>query len=195
MRHEHMPELYQEQRSITQHHQQLETYYDQLKFYRDSQRNKYRAQNQGKVITTADLQKKIDEETKARNTAQAAGKGDSERWGVRALDLTNKFRAENGLPALSWNQKLHDIAMTHCVNMAEGKVPVGHAGFNDRMKMVPFFVRSFSENVAYNFNAGDPVEVAVRGWIQSPGHRKNMLATNNLCGIAVYRYYGRYYFT
>jgi hypothetical protein len=49
--------------------------------------------------------------------------------------------------------------------MAEGKVPVGHAGFNDRMKMVPFFVRSFSENVAFNYNAGDPVEVAVKGWI------------------------------
>ena len=69
IRHEHMPELYQEQRTVNLHHQQLETYYDQLKFYRDSQRNKYRAHNQGKVITTADLQKKIDEDTKFRNNA------------------------------------------------------------------------------------------------------------------------------
>ncbi len=45
--------------------------------------------------------------------------------------------------------------------MAEGKVPIGHAGFNERMNKVPFFVRSFSENVAYNANCGDPVEVAV----------------------------------
>jgi len=29
------------------------------------------------------------------------------------------------------------------------------------MEKVPFFVRSFSENVAYNYNCGDPVEVAV----------------------------------
>lgn len=65
--------------------------------------------------------------------------------------------------------------MEHSINMGEGKVPVGHAGFNDRMRKVPFFVRSFSENVAYNFNCGDPVEVAVKGWINSPGHRKTCL--------------------
>ena len=63
------------------------------------------------------------------------------------------------------------------------------------MSKVTFFVRSFSENVAYNFNMPDPVEVAVNGWINSPGHRKNMLSSNNICGIAVYPKYGRYYFT
>jgi len=79
--------------------------------------------------------------------------------------------------------------------MADGVVPVGHDGFKDRMIKVPFFVRSFSENVAYNYNHGDPVEVAVTGWINSSDHRKNMLANNNLCGIAVYCKCGRYYFT
>jgi uncharacterized protein YkwD len=85
--------------------------------------------------------------------------------------------------------------MEHSVNMAEGKVPIGHDGFQERMRKVPFFVRSFAENVAYNHNCGDPVEVAVAGWIQSPGHRKNLLSNSNLCGIAIYRSYGRYYFT
>ena len=47
-----------------------------------------------KVITVADLQKQIDEETNARNRAQGAGKSQQEQWGIRALDLTNKFRAE-----------------------------------------------------------------------------------------------------
>ena len=65
------------------------------------------------------------------------------------------------MPALSWNGKLFEIGIEHSVNMAEGKVPVGHAGFNERMQKVPFFVRSFSENVAFNYNCGDPVEVAV----------------------------------
>lgn len=85
--------------------------------------------------------------------------------------------------------------MEHSKNMAEGKVPVGHAGFNERMRQVPFFVRSFAENVAYNYNCGDAVEVAVKGWINSPGHRKNLLSNSNICGIAVYCHYGRYYFT
>lgn len=43
--------------------------------------------------------------------------------------------------------------------MADGVVPVGHDGFKDRMAQVPFFVRSFAENVAMNYNCGDPVEV------------------------------------
>lgn len=56
-------------------------------------------------------------------------------------------------------------------------------------------MRSFSENVAYNSGCGDPIETAVRGWINSPGHRKNMLATNDLCGIAVHLQGGTYWFT
>ena len=97
--------------------------------------------------------------------------------------------------ALSWNQELHDIAMTHCVNMAEGRCPVGHDGFSERHKAVKFYVRSFSENVAYNYGTADPVWAAVNGWINSPGHRKNMLAVNSICGIAVYCHYGKFYFT
>lgn len=135
-----------------------------------------------------------------RNNATAATT-DSERLGIRALDLTNKFRAATNeghvgnLPALSWNKELHDIALVHSKDMAEGRVPFGHQGFNERMRKVTFFIRSFSENVAYNYGCGDPVETAVRGWINSPGHRKNMLATNSICGIAVYIHGGYYYFT
>lgn len=79
--------------------------------------------------------------------------------------------------------------------MADGKVPFGHAGFNDRAKKVPFYYRSFSENVAYNMGCADPCEVAVDGLIHSEGHRKNILAANTICAIAVYPKYGRYYFT
>ena len=63
------------------------------------------------------------------------------------------------------------------------------------MRKVPFFIRSFAENVAYNHGQADPVEVCVNGWINSPGHRKNMLSNHNYCAIAVYVKYGKYYFT
>jgi len=79
--------------------------------------------------------------------------------------------------------------------MALGLVPFGHDGFQDRSNKVPFAKRSFAENVAWNTGHGDAVEVAVRGWINSPGHRKNMLSAQTLCGIGVYCHYGRYYFT
>ena len=97
--------------------------------------------------------------------------------GIRALELTNNFRKEHNLPALSWNQALHDIGAVHSQDMGVGKVPFSHDGFSDRANKVPFFKRSFSENVAYNMGCADAVETAVRGWINSPGHRKNMLAT------------------
>mmetsp|Transcript_28152 Transcript_28152/g.24882 ORF Transcript_28152/g.24882 Transcript_28152/m.24882 type:complete len:92 (+) Transcript_28152:571-846(+) len=85
--------------------------------------------------------------------------------------------------------------MEHSKNMAEGKVPIGHDGFQDRMHKVPFYIRSFSENVAWNSNSSDPVETAVIGWINSPGHRKNLLSVSSHCGIAVYVKAGNYYFT
>jgi len=44
--------------------------------------------------------------------------------------------------------------MEHCIAMADGKVPIGHDGFDGRSKKVPYFKRSFAENVA--FNAGHP---------------------------------------
>lgn len=79
--------------------------------------------------------------------------------------------------------------------MATGVVPFSHDGFDQRAKEVPFFKRSFSENVAYNYGQADAVECAVIGWINSPGHRKNMLATGTCCGISIYCHYGKYYFT
>lgn len=41
--------------------------------------------------------------------------------------------------------------------MADGKVPIGHAGFDERNTKVPFYKRSFSENVAYNYGQADAV--------------------------------------
>ncbi len=32
------------------------------------------------------------------------------------------------------------------------------------------------------------LKTIVNGWINSPGHRKNLLSLSNVCGIAVYKY-------
>ena len=56
-----------------------------------------------------DLEKKVDDDIRAKNNAFYVGRdgkggGDSERWGIRCLDLTNEFRKEQGQsPMLSWN--------------------------------------------------------------------------------------------
>jgi uncharacterized protein YkwD len=76
----------------------------------------------------------VDEDVKNANNAQSAGKGPSEQMGIRALDLTNKFRAEHNLPALRWNQEIHNIAWGHSKNMGDGKVPFSHDGFAERSR-------------------------------------------------------------
>jgi len=69
--------------------------------------------------------------------------------------------------------------------MAEFKVPFGHDGFKNRSNKVSFKKESMSENVAWNKATADPVRKAVNGWINSPGHRKNLLGDSNLCGIGI----------
>lgn len=118
--------------------------------------------------------------------------------GKKALELTNKFRKENGLSELKWHQSLCDIGKVHSKNMGDGKVAFGHDGFNNRVKKYPFRPLSAAENVAMNqgISQSNVASVAVNGWINSPGHRKNMLANHNLCGIGVYRNArGAYYLT
>eukprot|EP01083_Nonionella_stella_P188024 692204_1 len=116
--------------------------------------------------------------------------------GKEALKWTNEFRKQHGLSELKWHQDLCNIGRVHSQNMSEGKVPFGHDGFNDRVQQYPFRVLSAAENVAMSQGMSDVARVAVDGWIQSPGHRKNLLSNHNYCGIGVYRgYNGAYYLT
>ena len=116
--------------------------------------------------------------------------------GKKALKLTNDFRKQNGLPPCKWHQSLCDIGKVHSKNMSDGKVPFGHQGFNERVKQYPFRALSAAENVAMSNGLRNVASVAVNGWIESPGHRKNLLSNNNYCGIGVYRgYNGAYYLT
>jgi uncharacterized protein YkwD len=108
--------------------------------------------------------------------------------GRAALRFTNEFRASQGLPPLQWHQALSDVGFSHCQDMAHGRVPFSHQGFAERVARFPFPHRFAAENLA--MNRGVPHEavarVAVDGWIDSPGHRRNLLANATLCGISVY---------
>ena len=119
-----------------------------------------------------------------------------DRIGKEALELTNVFRKEQGLPPLKWHQALCDIGKVHSKDMGEGKVPFSHQGFDERVKQYPFRPMSAAENVAMSKGLSDVAKVAVDGWIDSPGHRKNLLSHHDYCGIGVYRNYdGAYYLT
>ena len=118
--------------------------------------------------------------------------------GKKCLYLTNDFRAKNNLPLLKWDDSIWRIAYTHSKNMGDKVVPFGHNGFNQRIKQFPFHYRMACENVfmclgyAYNTIAFE----AIKGWINSPGHRKNLLSHTTHCAIATYvAKNGAYYLT
>jgi len=80
--------------------------------------------------------------------------------------------------------------------MANKKVAFGHAGFSQRAAAVSFPHGGVFENVAYCNGYSDIAKIIVDGWINSPGHRKNLLSNSNVCGIAVFRAEnGSWYFT
>jgi uncharacterized protein YkwD len=116
--------------------------------------------------------------------------------GKQTLLHTNAFRQSQGLHALNWDLNMCLIGMKHSKNMALGISPFGHEHFDKRVAAFPFAYQSAAENVAMNSGLIDTAKRAVEGWIDSPGHRKNMLGTFNRCGIGVYKNaQGLYYYT
>jgi uncharacterized protein YkwD len=116
----------------------------------------------------------------------------------RAMEEINQIRVEQGLNPLKHWEELSDCARGHSEDMASEKVPFGHQGFEDRAEKMMDLGKlcSFGENVAYNFNYPDPVRNAVKGWMNSPPHKKNILGDfeETGFGIAINKE-GRYYYT
>ena len=99
------------------------------------------------------------------------------------VKYTNQFRKSKRLPALEMRDDLNEIARRHSDDMATGKRPFGHDGFNQRESEVQKIVQPFSEmaeNVAYGATTGKEV---VQMWKDSPGHRENMLGNYKYMGI------------
>ena len=120
----------------------------------------------------------------------------------RVYELINQTRAENGLKKLFWDEEVARVARLHSTNMAnfnffshvgiDGKRVDGRA---DSMGLSNWHL--IGENIAYNAGFENPVDRAIYGWMNSPGHRENILRENwkeTGIGIAVSRE-GRYYIT
>lgn len=110
----------------------------------------------------------------------------------------NEYRRSLNLPPLELDIRISEQARLHSQAMASGKYPFSHQGFEQRVEAIASTIsyRSAAENVAYNQGYTDPVTVAVKGWIDSPGHQKNMVGNFNLTGIGIAKNaQNEYYFT
>lgn len=109
----------------------------------------------------------------------------------------NQYRASQGMPALTLDSAITQQARIHSQDMANGRVPFGHQGFDQRVKAIGKSIpyRAAAENVAYNMGYKDPTTQAVSGLLKSPGHLKNIRGQYNLTGVGVTKNAkGEYYF-
>ena len=121
---------------------------------------------------------------------------------VNALELSvhqqvNQYRQSLDLPPLVFDPAISIQARIHSNDMAKtGKM--NHDGFNDRANTIAQTInyRSVSENVATNMGYDRPDAIAVKGWLESPGHHRNIIGRYDLTGIGVSRdAKGEYFFT
>lgn len=96
---------------------------------------------------------------------------------IQAFEATNKYRLKKGEGLLVLDTFLCQIAREHSQKMADGKVDFGHDGFDKRVKRIEkkFGMElAAAENVFMSSAEADGNQ-AVDEWIDSPGHRENML--------------------
>jgi len=96
--------------------------------------------------------------------------------GVTPLQMVNATRAQNGLPPLATSAHLNRAAAAHAADMARhdyySHVSRNGANIRDRVQATGYGSCLRAENIAW----GQPsAEVVTRLWINSPGHRANIL--------------------
>jgi hypothetical protein len=107
---------------------------------------------------------------------------------TEVLQLTNQFRSENGRSPLKLNAELNATAYGHSKDMAQQDY-FSHTGKDgsrpwDRAKRIGYEARAMGENIAAGQSTPQQV---VQGWINSPGHRANLLnASYTELGVGYY---------
>lgn len=94
---------------------------------------------------------------------------------AQVLNLTNSFRQQNGLQPLSYSDRLSVAAQTYSQSMATQDF-FAHAGLDGSTPQIRGTSAGYKGGIGENIAAGyaTPNDV-VQAWINSPGHRANLL--------------------
>ncbi|MGA4686252.1 CAP domain-containing protein [Micromonospora sp. AB353] len=113
----------------------------------------------------------------------------------KVVTIVNQERAKAGCKALTVNAKLNLAAQRHSQDQADHR-KMDHTGSDgsqpwDRVKAAGYSYRMVGENVAWNYQT--PAAV-MEGWMNSEGHRKNILnCSYTQIGVGVARSNGPYW--
>ncbi|MFO8040155.1 MAG: CAP domain-containing protein [Sodalinema sp.] len=144
------------------------------------------------------METSIPELSQGGEVLTASGDEDIQALEVAAHEQVNAYRQRQGLSPLELDERVSAIARRHSQDMASGEVPFSHDGVQERYEAIGDLIsyRQVAENVAYNFGHSDPVQQAVDGWIESPGHERNMTGDYERTGMGIaVNDEGEYYFT
>jgi uncharacterized protein YkwD len=112
----------------------------------------------------------------AKHTRSRAAQNPLKKLVNQVVTLTNNFRRQNGLTALTLNSKLTAAAQKHTQNMALQDF-FDHTGrdgssLGQRISAEGYKWSMVAENIGAGYGTAADV---VNGWINSPGHRANLL--------------------
>lgn len=119
---------------------------------------------------------------------------------AQVISRINAIRQEKDLGRLEPLPALSRIARDYSRRMSEEDF-VGHVdpqgkGLDDRLLGAGMSFRTVAENIARSTNMPDPVEAAVQGWMESKGHRKNILSEEfTQTGVGIWKDGETYFFT
>ncbi|MBS3964756.1 MAG: CAP domain-containing protein [Methylomonas sp.] len=105
----------------------------------------------------------------------------------QVVELINGHRESIGLTPLMPDSHIADTSRTHSADMANGRSPFSHEGFDKRVERIRKALggMGFAENVAFGYRTAQ----VVVGWLNSPGHKANIEGdfTHTGVGIALAR--------
>jgi uncharacterized protein YkwD len=110
----------------------------------------------------------------------------SESFERQIFDLANAVRAREGKSAFIYDEKAATVARNHSLDMYTNKY-FNHTNQNgkspfDRMKASQLLYKSAGENIAFGQTSAI---FAHEDWMNSPGHRKNILGQYERIGVGV----------
>lgn len=106
---------------------------------------------------------------------------------------TNSARAQNGLPALIADGRSASVARAHSADMLSKNYfeHTNLVGCNPgcRLQSAGYAWKSYGENIhwmsGYKLSAQDSAHKIVTDWMNSPGHRANLLGAYTYAGVGI----------
>lgn len=99
---------------------------------------------------------------------------------AKACVLINEYRAEQGLPALNWDDAMSSGT---CVRAQEASIVFEHVRPDGSAWYTADEDRFYGENLAEGFTSAETV---VKAWIASPTHRENIVKDYSTMNLQVY---------